>query len=158
MGDRQSWRGAAACSDLGYEEADRLFFIGQGQTGKAGRLFCREHCNVRLRCLEFALIYEEQGIWGGTTDAERKDYPDYLVEQLREREKLTVGLESRNPNDFIDRQYLLSQAVPPSLTQQVYEFDLVSSFDFPEQEAEPLEVQLAVLAHLLTSTNDLLAS
>lgn len=162
MGDRQSWRGAAACSELTYAEADKLFFIGQGQTAKAGREFCRTQCAVRLQCLEFALIYEEKGIWGGTTDVERAEYPDYLIEQLRQRELMTVGLESRDTSDFIDRQALIGQAENLIPTQREplpsEQFDSLYGLDFPEPEEEPLEVQLAVLDHLFEQTNALLNS
>jgi hypothetical protein len=96
--DRQTWRGAAKCSPynsgLTYEEADELFFPSRGKSAAQAKSFCRD-CPVRLECLEFSLIYNEQGVFGGTTENERNAYPEYIVQNLRQREALTVGLELR---------------------------------------------------------------
>lgn len=33
---------------------------------------CRDLCPVRNECLEHAVRYREPGVWGGTTEAERR--------------------------------------------------------------------------------------
>lgn len=67
------WRHRAACRD---RELD-LFFPA-GETGpaldhaEAAKAVCRQ-CPVRDECLAFALgSNQEAGVWGGTTEAERR--------------------------------------------------------------------------------------
>lgn len=69
--DHQRWRRSAACRNLSAEDADRIFFIGTGKSARLAREFCN-HCPVQRQCLDYALYYHETGIWGGTTDSERK--------------------------------------------------------------------------------------
>lgn len=141
MGE-QAWRDSAACKDLPANEADKLFFIGPGQTSKRAQMFCAS-CPVRQRCNNFALIYNEVGIWAGTTDDDRSNLDKGIVQMLKENEATTVGLESRNINDFIPQQHHLR------------------SFDFEptaELELEPSEVQLTVLVQQFALTNDPWAS
>lgn len=47
-----------------------------------------DDCPVAQDCLEYALIYEEQGVWGGTTEKERdarfnEFYRERLVNEAR---------------------------------------------------------------------------
>lgn len=160
MGDRQHWRGSAACAGLGLQfskpEQD-FFFILPGQKSKRAKTFCGE-CPVRKRCLEYALIYGEYGIWGGTTEEERREFPDYLKESLRKREAETVGLESRNIDDFIPRQYQTTLQVTHQVTVvETQSFSVTLAYG-SESAGEPLVIQLEVLDRLFAQTNDLLES
>lgn len=151
------WRGAGSCAGLAvhFERAeDDLFFLLPGRKSKRAKELCRG-CPVRKRCLEYALIYGEQGIWGGTTEDDRAEYPQYIVEALRAREAATVGLESRDYEDFIGHQYRTSQ-VSHQVTVQVVTVQ-VDSYGSGLEE-EPLEAQLAALVHLFEQTNALLSS
>ena len=66
------WTRHAACKDLSAEEADALFFPERGGKGNAGRALCRR-CPVAEQCLELALTEGEAfGIWGGTSERERR--------------------------------------------------------------------------------------
>lgn len=65
------WRDSALCFGLSPEEIDEIFFIKKGQKSKTAKRLCA-NCPIQDACLEFALIYEEQGIWAGTTDLERE--------------------------------------------------------------------------------------
>lgn len=66
-----AWMVDAAC--LGVEVA--LFFPSNGidgtQDSPAAKRVCRT-CPVRWRCLRHAVLFHEQGIWGGSSDPERK--------------------------------------------------------------------------------------
>lgn len=71
--DQHAWRALAACRD----SAPDLFFP-IGATGlaidqiEAARDVCLG-CPVRRECLEFALeTNQEAGVWGGTTEDERR--------------------------------------------------------------------------------------
>jgi WhiB family redox-sensing transcriptional regulator len=78
-----SWRSRAACKSL-----DPDLFFPVGETGEAleqieaAKAVCRG-CPVQQECLEYALAANEQaGIWGGTTEAERR-----AIRRRRARER-----------------------------------------------------------------------
>ena len=164
MGDRQTWRGRAACAGLGLEfdspEAD-FFFILPGQKSKRAKDFCVS-CPVKRECLEFALIYGEYGIWGGTTDKEREDFPRYIVEAMIKRERETVGMESRNVDDFIPRnhQSRLSQAVHQETIQRArfVQAEFAQTRGRHLELVAQLEEQVVALDHLFEQSNVLLES
>jgi len=70
------WQSVAACNDV----PSWIFFIEEEfQTDAVSRSafqnktyhdFC-DTCPVRRKCLEFALVHDMQGIWGGMTEKER---------------------------------------------------------------------------------------
>jgi len=71
--DVEDWRQRAACRDT-----DPDLFFPVGSTGPAveqihsAKGVC-ETCESRASCLEFALATnQESGIWGGTTEEERR--------------------------------------------------------------------------------------
>jgi hypothetical protein len=52
---------------------------------KNAKQVCQK-CPVEKDCLVWALLYREEGIWGGTTDSERKRfYSKFFVKELREK-------------------------------------------------------------------------
>lgn len=60
-----------------YPGEDRSTGLGRtGQEQKADAAvalrICRELCPMQSRCLNHAMRYKEFGIWGGTTEAQRK--------------------------------------------------------------------------------------
>ena len=64
--------GNAACRNLSKEQM-RWFFTEpeDGSLYKKAQKICQD-CPVRTACLEFALEHGEPGVWGGTTEAQRK--------------------------------------------------------------------------------------
>jgi WhiB family transcriptional regulator, redox-sensing transcriptional regulator len=71
MSDR-SWMERGACRTTpGVDPA--VFFPHEGdrRSVNTARKLCFR-CDVRLQCLDFCLDNDEQGIWGGTTDYERR--------------------------------------------------------------------------------------
>lgn len=62
------WRESAACRDL-----DTEIFFPDSESDAAPALGVCAVCPVRDQCLEFALTTRQNdGVWGGTTEAERK--------------------------------------------------------------------------------------
>lgn len=97
------WRDRAACRFLPKPEADKLFFVGQGGKSAKAKRFCAEsNCPVRRSCYFYAVLYDEWGIWAGTTEAERKVAPPELKAALREEAIYYNRLESRNLDDFLE--------------------------------------------------------
>lgn len=73
VGNGATWRGQAKC--LG---SDPALFFPSGSTGdpleqaEAAKLVCLG-CDVRPPCLQFALeTNQDTGVWGGTTEDERR--------------------------------------------------------------------------------------
>lgn len=102
MQDHQPWRAHGKCSTLLPEDADRLFYLGRGQSPKAAKEFCSD-CPVRRPCLFFALFYGETGIWAGTTDKDRENLRGFLYEEVTFSMEVTF-IESRNLADFLPPQ------------------------------------------------------
>lgn len=71
MADRENWRKDAACRP-GTGVDPRIFFPGPSDFADraAARALCAG-CPVREPCLE-ANLAEQDGIWGGTTERERR--------------------------------------------------------------------------------------
>lgn len=93
-----SWMERAACRGLDMATRDRLFFPDRGNSSEAGKKIClgiegfkyrrgRPPCPVRQECLTYALSFPEgemKGVWGGTTEVERRQfYMDRPVEVRR---------------------------------------------------------------------------
>jgi len=85
--DDSSWRDSAACRDT-----DPNLFFPAGTTGAAveeietAKALCRT-CPVRELCLEFAFqANQEAGIWGGTSEDERRKMRGSWVAARRRRE------------------------------------------------------------------------
>jgi len=62
-----SWLDQAACLEVGTE----FHFPEKGGSAREAKLLCRG-CEVRERCLEYALEHSEAGIWGGMSERERR--------------------------------------------------------------------------------------
>jgi hypothetical protein len=91
---RAGWKDRSKCKTLTPAESDELFFYQSGQKANKARAFCRDGCPVRQECLNYALLYKEEGVWAGTTDEERNSLT-MIREMLLEQTPLTQ-LENRN--------------------------------------------------------------
>jgi WhiB family redox-sensing transcriptional regulator len=84
--DDCGWRDGAAC-----RSTDPELFFPAGTTGvaveqiDAAKTVCRS-CPVREQCLEFSMVTnQEAGIWGGTTEDERRKMRSSWVAARRQR-------------------------------------------------------------------------
>lgn len=91
-GSGNGWRQDAACADM-----DAELFFPIGTTGTAllqvedAKLVCRR-CPVVRSCLEWALTVGEVGVWGGTSEEERKALKRRLQRRdLRAKAKAEVS-------------------------------------------------------------------
>lgn len=78
-------RKLSKCGPTPIPEADRLFWLGQGGSPLKGRSFCLD-CPIIDMCKNYAIVHDEEGIWGGTTKKERDEI---LAEMPQLREILT---------------------------------------------------------------------
>lgn len=77
------WREDAACRGV---DTDVFFPVTEEEAGPA-KTVCAS-CPVREECLEFALqTRQEDGVWGGLTETERRR----LRRRLRERARSTAA-------------------------------------------------------------------
>lgn len=85
-------------------------FDDEDQTAPA-KLLCAG-CPVRKRCLDYALVYEEFGIWGGATPEERDELRGHTFawtwEQRVEAQRLRTLFSRGVPEEKIAAEYAVS--------------------------------------------------
>ena len=124
------WQKESACRGTNPDD----FFTGQGQNPTAARKLCPT-CPVQSECLDYGIMYDERGVWGGKTEKERKSLPVFIKTSLV-REAKTLGLwENR-----------------PSVEEIVAELR-AAVLNFPDRHEPPLE-QLEPPAELTEGESD----
>ncbi len=74
-----AWRDEAACRGLDTD----VFFPLTDEEAEEAKAICAS-CSVREECLEFALLTrQDDGVWGGLTEAERRRLRRRRREQAR---------------------------------------------------------------------------
>jgi hypothetical protein len=74
---RPAWMAEGACrsghssASEGAEHPAVNFFPGRGESAAPAKAVCRR-CPVRSPCLEFALKHDVSGVWGGTSERQRR--------------------------------------------------------------------------------------
>ncbi len=61
------WRAQGACRDQPAE----LFYPGRGGSHAAAIAICAQ-CPVLLECRQWGILHEKHGVWGGTSEHERR--------------------------------------------------------------------------------------
>lgn len=69
---RRAWRHRAACLDMPTEEFFPIGISVPALEQEARAKAVCAGCEVAARCLEAALAAKECGVWGGTTEDERR--------------------------------------------------------------------------------------
>jgi WhiB family redox-sensing transcriptional regulator len=70
-----TWMEQGACAS--HADSDLWFPDGDRQREAQAVTICRNQCPVRVECLSHALDNcIESGVWGGTTEVERRQMPD----------------------------------------------------------------------------------
>ncbi len=112
------WRAKGKCADLTPDESDRFFFLDRGGSPKKTRaLFC-DTCPVKKECFEFAVLYDEDGIWGGATEKQRKIVAPLLKPRLKEEARL-AGLPTERQPVPIAPQPVCSDPTEFQLPQEI---------------------------------------
>lgn len=98
--DYWEWSYLGLCKD---PRLSSMFGLkGKIQSAKA---WC-EICPVKEDCLLWAVIYKESGVWGGTTDSERK-------EQFSKEDREELIIQAKLQGNYYQRE------TPGSLIQRV---------------------------------------
>ena len=66
-----AWQREASCRGLATKESQAIFFPARGESVEAARTICGR-CPVTAECLAFALEHHCIGVWGGTTERQRR--------------------------------------------------------------------------------------
>jgi WhiB family redox-sensing transcriptional regulator len=73
------WQDHALCGGTETE----IFFGDDRQSQNYAKRLCNG-CPVKSICLDFAIIYNMHGVWGGTTERERRRITNFRVQMLRD--------------------------------------------------------------------------
>lgn len=104
--DHQAWRAEAKCGPLDPMEASKLFFVERGGKAAKAKVFCST-CPVQRQCLNYAIFYNEGGIWGGMSESERNAIAP-LIGILSESVLESQGVSTDETRDY--RQWGLAEA------------------------------------------------
>ena len=101
----QEWRKRGNCAQLNPKEADKFFFLSRGGSPvKARQKFC-DDCPVKQACFEYAVVHNEDGIWGGSTEKERRVVAPFLRPALETKARLEGWLEERRLAPIVPPPY-----------------------------------------------------
>ena len=60
-----------ACAQVGISGSAK-FFPEKGQSSAEAKRICLG-CPFRTECLDYAIVFDMEGVWGGTTSKQRKE-------------------------------------------------------------------------------------
>lgn len=96
---------------------------------RVAKRYCNTICPVVTECLHYAIIHDEEGVWGGTTTEERKEVSVLLKAQLIAEARLKNLIEYRLTTEAYlgllhqARQSNTPELSPVDLTQAVSELE-----------------------------------
>lgn len=98
----KEWRAQAKCADprLPSQEINALFFPTTTSTNPRVQQFCNG-CIVQIHCLNYGVLYKEEGYWGGLNLTRRLEIRPHLLSYLQSEALKEGPLESRNLDEFI---------------------------------------------------------
>jgi WhiB family redox-sensing transcriptional regulator len=78
------WQQRALCVN----QPSSIFFVDENKDNRPSskteyKRFC-DSCPVEQECLEYGIVYNMSGVWGGTTDKERHKFTAVSVSMLRD--------------------------------------------------------------------------
>lgn len=89
------WRADAACRG----EDQEIFYPERGESTAPAKAIC-SICDVRAECLEFGLRFEKRGVWGGTSERERRRMRQRMGIRLIE----LTPVDDDGPDDIEDEE------------------------------------------------------
>jgi len=83
---RKEWSARARCGKLSLAESKEMFEQKQGRPLRQPpwRDFCNG-CPVKQNCFAYAVVHEEDGIWGGQTKRQRNKISPLVRTQMTEQ-------------------------------------------------------------------------
>ena len=88
---QDDWMDSAKCRSLDPTEAEKTFFVGRGQNKTKAESICNT-CLVQKKCLTYAIVNNESGIWAGTSEKDRREMRAFVssIEYLFLRRELDI--------------------------------------------------------------------
>lgn len=113
-----SWVERGACYTLrktvgGEREALRVFYPNPDQLSLRFRLVC-DVCRVRCECLEWGLLVEDWGGWGGTDEEERREMREGIADGFTSLADILRARDCVAAADRIDDEQLAAEAITPT--------------------------------------------
>ena len=158
----------ARCAGLSKEESDAIFFVSSGRPRKIP--LYEEYCGgcpILNFCLSYAIVHDEEGVWGGMTRNQRDSLGQEVKDRLTVEAQYQGWYEDRKSIDELVRVMIQQQTRREieTLVEEFLEeeFDLFAGplYDSPLEYAwqTPLTpdkpvAQLPVAAPLQDSGND----
>jgi hypothetical protein len=123
----------AICVGMDNDEIERVFFRGTGRPPKNAphKKICG-NCPIRQFCLEYGIVHEETGVWGGQTQAERNALHPIVRQTLVEKAKAEGWYEDRvSIDELVSVLYAVAPLLPDDQPDQIY---LAESSGQPETQ------------------------
>lgn len=145
MGPDENRWADAACRGLGKKE-QAYFFPKKGRPSNTPKYqkYCGV-CPIRLFCLAYALVHDEDGVWGGFTKAERDRLlinQPFLKTRLMTEAKTQGWFENRVPIDEIVQAVRQpEEALEVEQSEQMVEFAVVLDFVIPAQTPWTIDIE-----------------
>lgn len=96
------WIAQSLCKNM--SKPDATFFPSVGARSRLAamnaRLIC-SMCPVQQDCLDYAVAHNEEGFWGGKTEAERASLPAFITEYIKSEYERLGLLEPRQNIDAL---------------------------------------------------------
>ena len=148
MTNRRGWMSQGACSGKAIKkpkEIDKVFFQNRGrpQLVPEHRTYCVK-CTVLLRCLEFAIAENLEGVWGNTTKSQRDLFPPSYVSSIVAKAKSEGWYESYPPISEITHRSRSQESIEYRVNPESQDEFL---FDF-ESEAEEYQQKIEKIAQV----------
>lgn len=122
----------ARCAGLTKAESDAVFFVSSGRPRKVPlyEKFCGP-CPIKNFCLSYAIVYEEEGVWGGMTKTQRDQLSPKVQEALIVEAKRQGWYVERLPVEKLIQIAMKSQQERESQAfVEVPEVDLFDLLEF----------------------------
>lgn len=113
-----SWVERGACYTLrktvgGIPQALRVFYPEPDQLTLRFRLVC-DVCRVRCDCLEWALLSEDHGGWGGTDEDERREMREGIADGFTSLADILRSRDCTDAADRIDEEQAEAETISPA--------------------------------------------
>jgi hypothetical protein len=121
----------AICIGMDNDEIERVFFRGTGRPPKNAphKKICG-NCPIRQFCLEYGIVHEETGVWGGQTQSERNSLHPIVRQSLVEKAKAEGWYEARVS---IDELLLTLSVTEPQQLDDKYPVDAAQTKSTPSE-------------------------
>lgn len=145
---RWQWEADSICRKMPGNKIDEIFFTGKkGRPAKepAYKKICGA-CPVAYECLNYAIVHNVEGVWGGFTKNQRGRLPVQFVQTLRDRAALEGWYEPLPDVDSLVRKLMHRPNSQPSHNPvDLWEIESPLDHPIPMESIRPGHVSMTAL-------------